>query len=194
MYSLFPRESPYIAISLVIIFIFLYVEVKKYYYIPIIIFFLMIIFYRDYNVNPTSDDYIMSPADGKVIKVTDNEVNIFLNVHNIHVQKSPIQGKITNIDYNQGSFNPAGMLEKSEDNEQMIFTIQGDNKQVKVSLIAGVLVRRIHSFVKVGDSVKQGQNLGMIKFGSRVDIEFENVRVLVKEGDRVSFTTKIAKV
>lgn len=134
------------------------------------------LFFRNPNrVSDSKDDDVTSPADGRIMKVTNDGKHItiatFLSVFDVHVQYSPTHGKIHKQYYVKGKFNPAYMLEKSEYNERLrtdIMTRRGSI--ITVIQIAGQIARRIDSFVKQGETVERGCRLGMIRFGSRVDI------------------------
>jgi len=104
----------------------------------------------------------------------------------VHVNRSPIPGTITNIAYKTGSFHVASLEKASIENEQNIFTVTGDEGTVVVKQIAGLLARRIVFWKKVGDQVGRGQRVGLIKFGSRVDVLVEpGVEIRVKVGDHI---------
>ena len=146
--------------------------------------FCLLFFYRyPFWIKPkidTTDDKVYSPAFGRImnIKKEDNGdyfIAIFLSPLDIHYQFAPIAGKITDIQYDAtGKFELAYDLNKSRDNEKSIFTIENRHGQFKVYQIAGKLVRRISRFREVGEVVSTGQVLGLIHFGSRVDIIIPN--------------------
>lgn len=159
------------------------------------IFFLvalfMAFFFRDPKRVPPSDpDVVVSPADGKVTRVdaveTGTVVSIFLSPFDVHINRSPISGKIVNVLYSPGKFLMATNEKASLVNEQNALTIQGEKITVVCKQIAGILARRIVCWKATGDSLGLGERFGMIKFSSRTDLLLPaNVRVTVKEGERV---------
>jgi phosphatidylserine decarboxylase len=129
----------------------------------------------------------VSPADGKVVSIENMRVSIFLNIFDVHVNRSPIGGKITRIQYQKGKFVNASYAEASSANEQNILTVEGDGTRVVFSQIAGLIARRIVCYKKQGDQVDKGERIGLIKFGSRVDVFFgPDWEVTVAPGERVS--------
>ncbi len=164
--------------------------------IPILLAAFFLWFFRDpERTIPGNPGLIVSCADGKVTDVSVIQVNgkprtrisIFLNVFNVHVNRSPISGVITDFEYRRGKFHNAMGASSAEDNGQSIITVTGDDGQVVVfKQIAGLLARRIVFNYKVGDRIERGQRVGLIKFGSRVDVLMDpNVTVTVKVGDHV---------
>ena len=159
------------------------------------IFFLvalfMAFFFRDPKRVPPSDpDVVVSPADGKVTRIDAVEsgtvVSIFLSPFDVHINRSPISGKIVNVLYSPGKFLMATNEKASLVNEQNALTIQGEKITVVCKQIAGILARRIVCWKATGDSLGLGERFGMIKFSSRTDLLLPaNVRVTVKEGQRV---------
>ena len=159
------------------------------------IFFLvalfMAFFFRDPKREPPSDpDIVVSPADGKVTRVGAVEsgtvVSIFLSPLDVHINRSPIPGKIVDVLYSPGKFLMATNEKASLVNEQNALTIQGEKITVVCKQIAGILARRIVCWKATGDSLRLGERFGMIKFSSRTDVLLPaNVRVTVKEGERV---------
>lgn len=155
----------------------------------------MAFFFRDPRRSiPTEPDIVVAPADGRVTVVnlasaeTDSEslVSIFLSPLDVHVNRSPISGTITNINYKSGQFLMATDERARLVNEQNTLTIQGSGLTVKCTQIAGILARRIVCWKKEGERVECGERFGMIKFGSRTDVLMPAaVEVLVKEGMRV---------
>jgi phosphatidylserine decarboxylase len=152
-------------------------------------------FFRDpERVVPDAVGAIVSPGDGKVTDISPLPVNgrehtrisIFLNVFNVHVNRSPIAGLIRDVRYQKGKFVNAMSATSAEENEQNIVTVEGEGQTVVFKQIAGLIARRIVFTKKVGDTVARGERVGMIKFGSRVDVVMEpNVQVAVKIGDHV---------
>ena len=153
-------------------------------------------FFRDpERVVPQSPGVIVSPADGKVTDVSEVAVDgahklrisIFLSVFDVHVNRSPIAGRINNVKYQTGKFLNAMNAACADCNEQNIVTVQGNGHTVVFKQIAGLLARRIVFTKKIGDSVAVGERVGLIKFGSRVDVLITKpgASVAVKVGDRV---------
>ena len=151
-------------------------------------FLFFIVFFRDPE-RKIPEKGIVSPADGVVSIVDEKDgrkrVAVFMNVHNVHVNRAPISGKILSVKHVSGGYLPA-YRKDSERNERMYIEMETDIGRVTVVQIAGVLVRRIVTYVKEGDEVEKGQRIGMIRFGSRVDtIMPAGVKVIVNEGDGV---------
>jgi phosphatidylserine decarboxylase len=134
----------------------------------------------------------VSPADGKVVAVKAespvlNRVSIFLNIFDVHVNRTPIAGTITSVRYQPGAFHVASREECSTVNEQNIVAVQGDGTCVVFKQIAGLIARRIVCYKKPGDRVAIGDRVGLIKFGSRVDVLFgPEWQIAVTPGQRVS--------
>ena len=164
----------------------------------------MAFFFRDPKRVPPSDpDVVVSPADGKVTRVgpvapgaDSTVVSIFLSPLDVHINRSPIPGKIVDVLYSPGKFLMATNEKASLVNEQNALTIQGEKITVVCKQIAGILARRIVCWKAEGDSLGLGERFGMIKFSSRTDLLLPaNVRVIVKEGDRVrGGTTVIGRI
>jgi phosphatidylserine decarboxylase len=159
-------------------------------------------FFRDpERMVPDVAGAIVSPADGKVTDVANALVNgverlrisIFLNVFNVHVNRSPIAGVIRDVRYQKGKFLNAMNANCAEDNEQNVVTVEGDDGHTLVfKQIAGLIARRIVFTKKVGDHISRGERVGMIKFGSRTDVLLEpGVKVAVKVGDQVKGASTI---
>lgn len=163
--------------------------------LPVLLGCFFLWFFRDpERVIPSEAGAIVSPADGKVTDVSVIEVNgeprkrisIFLSVFNVHVNRSPIAGRIEAVEYRRGKFGNAMGAESSELNEQNIVTVTGEGHTVIFKQIAGLLARRIVFSRKVGDVVARGERIGLIKFGSRVDVVMNaETDVTVKLGDKV---------
>jgi phosphatidylserine decarboxylase len=140
---------------------------------------------------PQGENLIVSPADGKVVKISQlpdgtRTISIFLNIFNVHVNRSPISGRLEHMEYKRGKFKVAFDEEASKVNEQNILTISGQDATVVVRQIAGLIARRVICWKQPGETLKRGELFGLIRFGSRVDVTVpERVRVLVKIGDRV---------
>jgi phosphatidylserine decarboxylase len=152
-------------------------------------------FFRDPEREiPQTAGAVVSPADGKVTgiwPVTENgfrqtRISIFLNVFNVHVNRSPTGGVIRDARYQSGKFGNAMNSTSAEQNEQNIVTVEGEGGPVVFKQIAGLLARRIVFTKKVGDRVERGERVGMIKFGSRVDVFLDaSASLQVKIGDHV---------
>ena len=162
----------------------------------------MLYFFRDpRRVAPTDPDVVVSPADGRVTRVSPLSpgagasptlVSIFLSPLDVHINRSPIAGKITDVSYTSGKFLMATNERASLVNEQNALTIQGDRINIVCKQIAGILARRIVCWKHVGDPVALGERFGLIKFSSRTDVILpENVRVTVTEGMKVRGGTTI---
>jgi phosphatidylserine decarboxylase len=140
---------------------------------------------------PDGKNLIVSPADGKVVKISRHEdgeqtVCIFLNVFNVHVNRSPISGSVKQFEYKRGKFKVAFDDEASKVNEQNIVTIANGDIQIIVKQVAGLIARRVICWKKIGDMLQRGELFGLIRFGSRVDIILPaRARIRVKVGDRV---------
>ena len=151
----------------------------------------MAYFFRDPNRRiPTEADIVVSAADGRVTRVEDREngkfVSVFLSPLDVHVNRSPIAGRVTNIDYVKGKKNPATSDRASLINERNSLTIEGEKMTVVCTQIAGIVARRIVCWSKPGDNLTLGERFGLIKFSSRTDLLMPaEVEVLVKVGDRV---------
>lgn len=152
-------------------------------------------FFRDPDRTvPDTPGAIVAPADGKVTDIVTVEyagaphtrLSIFLNVFDVHVNRSPVEGTITDIEYRKGQFKNAMGAECAECNEQNIVTMTWQGRTLVYKQIAGLLARRIVFSKKVGDRIARGERIGMMKFGSRMDVIFDpEAKVNVKVGDRV---------
>ena len=145
-----------------------------------------IVFFRDPDRKPKGDeDDAVSPADGKVISVNDRKLSIFMNIHNVHVNRAPLGGTVMEIDYKPGGYIPA-FNKDSDVNERNHVVINTECGNLELTQIAGVLTRRIVSYISEGSMVKRGERIGMIRFGSRVDIMIsEAYAYSVDVGDKV---------
>jgi phosphatidylserine decarboxylase len=163
--------------------------------LPIVLAAFFLWFFRDPDrVIPSEPGAVVSPADGKVTSVAtltvDGEklknISIFLNVFNVHVNRSPVSGIIRGARYEAGKFLNAMNPASAEHNERNTVTIEGDGHRVIFKQIAGLLARRIVFTKKIGDSVGRGERVGLIKFGSRTDVLLDaSAEVAVKVGDYV---------
>jgi phosphatidylserine decarboxylase len=155
----------------------------------------MAFFFRDPRRRiPTEPGIIIAPADGRVTLVrcgdpeaaSESLVSIFLSPFDVHVNRAPIAGQITEIQYKKGKFLMATDERARDVNEQNTLTLEGDSIRVKCSQIAGILARRIVCWKREGDRVELGERFGMIKFSSRTDVLLpSSVEVVVKKGMRV---------
>ena len=155
----------------------------------------MAFFFRDPKRVPPSDpDVVVSPADGRVTRIASSDqvsglptvISIFLSPLDVHINRSPIPGKIVDVLYSPGKFLMATNEKASLVNEQNALTIQGEKITVVCKQIAGILARRIVCWKEKGESLGLGERFGMIKFSSRTDVLLPaNVQVTVKEGQRV---------
>ena len=149
-------------------------------------------FFRDPDRTPPPGPVAVSPADGKVVVVSPESsgrtrVSIFLNIFDVHVNRSPMGGIITDICYQKGKFMNAARATASTENEMNTFTVSGDGVTILFKQIAGLIARRIVCYMNVGDRVEIGQRVGLIKFGSRCDVIFgPEWKMEVTPGMRVS--------
>ncbi len=149
-------------------------------------------FFRDPEREiPRDEAAFLSPADGRVIRAERREghlrVDIFMNVFNVHVNRAPMSGQITDMCYTRGSFVNASYDEASEQNERNRFTLRNEKGEIlSFTQISGLLARRIVSYVRPGETVRAGQRIGMIRFGSRVDCQIPpDFELNVQVGDKV---------
>ena len=167
-------------------------------------------FFRDPERFSIKDDnYLISPADGIVSQIVEvngpsdlgmdgkkfTRVSIFMNIFNCHVNRSPISGKVTQILYKAGKYLNASLDKASEDNEKNYVKIKNSHgDEVILVQIAGLIARRIVCEVKENDEIQQGEKFGIIRFGSRVDLYFDNHEIMVKKNQKtISGETLIAK-
>ena len=164
--------------------------------IPLILAAFFLWFFRDpERVIPSEPGAVVSPADGKVTSVatvkvggeTFKSISIFLNVFNVHVNRSPVSGIVRGARYEPGKYLNAMNPASAEQNERNTVTIEGEGHRVIFKQIAGLLARRIVFTKKVGDSVRRGERVGLIKFGSRTDVLLDpSAEIAVKVGDTVN--------
>ena len=148
-------------------------------------------FFRDPERVIPDGPVAVSPADGKVVHLRSlgggqHRISIFLNIFNVHVNRVPVSGTVTAVEYRPGTFKMAHLEDASTENEQNTVTIDAPAGPVTVRQIAGLIARRIVCDKQTGDSVEKGERFGLIKFGSRVDIFFgPEWELAVKPGDKV---------
>jgi phosphatidylserine decarboxylase len=165
---------------------------------PLAVSLFMVFFFRNpMRVVHEDDDALLSPADGTVMEIIDfndeeyldgeaRKIKIFLSVFDVHVNRSPVSGEIKYQRYTCGGFRPAYKKIASFENERHAIGIENEKIKILVIQIAGILARRIVSWVTLGCDLKQGQRYGMIKFGSSTEVVVpKNVNVTVKKGDKV---------
>ncbi|MCZ7372452.1 MAG: phosphatidylserine decarboxylase [Candidatus Methanoperedens sp.] len=143
--------------------------------IGLILTVFFIIFFRDPDRKPKGDeDDAVSPADGKVISIRDGTICIFMNIHDVHVNRAPLAGTVMQIDYKPGGYIPA-FNKDSQVNERNHVVINTESGNIELTQIAGVLTRRIVSYISEGSRVNRGERIGMIRFGSRLDVKIPHV-------------------
>ncbi len=183
MYFRFHKEISAALIILFLLVIFFYFIYKPLFLIFLILLIFTFYFFRDpERVIPLGEDILVSPADGLITNITEfkegkknyTKVSIFLSVFNVHIQRLPVSGEITKIDYIEGKYINATLDKASKDNERLRLTLKSGSNNIYVTQIAGLIARRIICYLKVNEKVNQGDRYGIIKFGSRVDIEFPN--------------------
>ena len=191
----------FLAISLIATFVVLLFS-KFIGFILIILTVWVYYFFRDPERYPINDEsYLVSPADGLITDVSERSgpeelrlenttytrVSIFMNVFNCHVNRIPTNGKIEEIYYKPGKFLNASLDKASEENERNFYKIKSNknNEEIIIVQIAGLIARRIVCETEQGQELKQGDRIGMIRFGSRVDIYFKNKKILAKLGQNV---------
>jgi phosphatidylserine decarboxylase len=152
-------------------------------------------FFRDpERVVPAEPGAVVSPADGRVVVVTDEEnagrpgqrVSIFLAIWNVHVNRAPAAGTITKMEYRPGKFLAAMRERASVENEQNVFTLSNEAGEMVFKQIAGLIARRVVSWKKQGEKVERGERIGLVRFGSRADVWLpKDAEILVKLGENV---------
>jgi len=191
----------FLAISIIATFIVLLFS-KFFGAIFILITIWVYYFFRNperYSIN--NDAFLVSPADGLITDISERtgpielqlenttytKASIFMNVFNCHVNRTPLTGTVEEINYKPGKFLNASLDKASEENERNYYKIKcsKSGEEIIVVQIAGLIARRIVCEVEQGQNLKQGDRIGMIRFGSRVDIYFKNKKVLAKVGQNV---------
>jgi phosphatidylserine decarboxylase len=163
--------------------------------VPVLLAVFFLWFFRDpERTIPTTAGAVVSPGDGKVTDVSPvlvdgaqrERISIFLSVFDVHVNRSPVAGVVRSVRYQRGKYLNAMNAASADQNEQNIVTVEGDGQTVVFKQIAGLLARRIVFTKKLGDTVQRGERVGLIKFGSRVDVLLDpSATIQVKVGDRV---------
>ena len=156
----------------------------------------LVAFFRDpERTGERGERLVVSPADGKIVQIAEVDeaafmrghairISIFMNVFNVHVNRYPVTGTVAYVNYNKGKFLNAAADKASLENEQMSVGIAANGRRVLVRQIAGLIARRIVNYAKVGTQAEQGARMGMIRFGSRVDVFVPRAAtVRVKLGD-----------
>ena len=153
-------------------------------------------FFRDPERTPPADlDAVVSPADGRVVVIAEEpcagepgrRISVFLSVWDVHVNRSPFAGTIRKIEYRPGKFYAALRQRASEENEQNVFTVETDRGLLRFKQIAGWIARRVVSWKEPGNAVRTGERIGMIRFGSRMDVWLpREAEIVVKKGQFVS--------
>tara|TARA_A100001011_G_C14159031_1_gene777392 strand:- start:444 stop:1094 length:651 start_codon:yes stop_codon:yes gene_type:complete len=200
--NIFPKihkeGHKFLAISILITFFGLFIS-KGLGFILLIITIWVYYFFRDPDrVSINDDRFLVSPADGLISNISEvsgpaelglenknyTRVSIFMNVFNCHVNRTPVSGTVKDIFYKPGKFLNASLDKASEENERNYYKIKTKDKgdEIIVVQIAGLIARRIVCNVKKDQQINQGEELGMIRFGSRVDIYFNNRKLLAKVG------------
>ena len=161
-----------------------------------VLFFILALFIAFFFRNPSrpipeGENLVVSPADGKVVKIAQSEngeqcVSIFMNIFDVHVNRSPISGELKQLRHKRGRYKAAFDEEASRVNEQNIITVDSPEIQVTFKQIAGWIARRVVCWKQLGDRLERGELVGLIRFGSRVDVVLpEKVNISVRVGDRV---------
>jgi len=189
-----PFIAPLLIIT-VLLFIFGWKNVAA---VTLILSLFVLFFFRDpERIVPQGKNVIVSPADGKVIVIKDiyeptylqqnvRQISIFLSVFNVHVNRSPVEGRVDLVKYNPGTFHVASADKASLDNEQTAVIIANGTRKILVKQIAGLIARRIVCYAKPGDTLKAGERYGLIRFGSRVDLFIpKEAEIKVQIGDTV---------
>ena len=194
----------------IILTIFLYFISSFFGLVSLILTIWVYYFFRDpERISINDENYLISPADGEVLMIHETDgpkelglqdrkftkISIFMNVFDCHVNRTPCSGKINEILYKPGKFLNASLDKASEDNERNYYKIiNTQNEEIIVVQIAGLIARRIVCESSRDQELKQGDRIGMIRFGSRADVYFENYKSLVKVGQKtIASETLLAK-
>jgi phosphatidylserine decarboxylase len=154
---------------------------------PLLLALFTLWFFRDpERTAPTDSNVLVSPADGKIIKTEGGTVSVFMNVLDVHVCRSPMEGLIARIDRRSGRVLAAFRDEASEQNERAALLVTAEGRQLGFTLVAGLIARRIVLWVSPGERLEKGQRVGLIRFGSRVDVDLPpGARPAVGLGEKV---------
>ena len=181
MYFRFHKEISVSVIIVLLLIIFFYFIYIPFFVIFLITLLFVLYFFRDpIRSVPLGDDILVSPADGIITSITEKKigkknyikVSTFLSVFDVHIQRLPTKATVEKIEYFEGKFLNATLDKSSEENERLTITLKNSKGTIYVTQIAGLIARRIMCYVKENDSVEQGVQYGIIKFGSRVDISY----------------------
>lgn len=195
------RDGIYYALAMVAAALLVSWLASPWYAVPLwILAVFCLYFFRDPERTVPEGPVAVSPADGKVVAVKSEgpslqRISIFLSVFDVHVNRSPIAGTIAKVNYQCGRFLVASKEECSAQNEQNVVTVQGDGSTVVFKQIAGLIARRIVFNKAPGDHVATGERVGLIKFGSRMDVLFgPEWEIVVQPGGRVSAGSSVIAV
>ncbi|MFH1703499.1 MAG: phosphatidylserine decarboxylase family protein [Nitrospirota bacterium] len=198
MFKIAPDGYPFIIIFALITVIVYFFGKPWIAILPLTITLFVLLFFRDPERKiPKGEDIFVSPADGKVILIKDvyekdylkaesKEISIFMSLLNVHVNRSPCDGKVSLVKHSSGKFLVAHKDAASMENENTVMVLEGKDGKIVVRQVAGFLARRIVCRAEVGDKLRRGERYGMIKFGSRLDIYLpKDVKIKVKAGDKI---------
>ncbi|MBO4302248.1 phosphatidylserine decarboxylase [Methanosarcinaceae archaeon] len=183
-----------------VFFFILYFMTRAYIILGVAVVFLGLsvfftIFFRDPERHGViSEDHMLSPADGRIIDIRNRKLCIFMNLSDVHVNRAPMDGRVLSVTHYDGGYMPA-FNKDAATNERSVMKMETPYGIVEITQIAGAWVRRIHSYVRPGDTISQKQRFGVILFGSRVDITIpDDFELCVSENDKVKAgTTVIAR-
>ena len=154
------------------------------------IFFIITVFFLFFFRDPEREigEGVVAPADGKIMSIEENDtvkVSTFMNLHNVHMNRAPFDGKILSVEHVFGRHVPAYKKE-ADSNEKVVIKMDTEIGVINIVQIAGIFARRIVPYIKKGDAVRKGQRIGIIRFGSRVDLYLpKNIEITVKKGENV---------
>ncbi|MDD5021512.1 MAG: phosphatidylserine decarboxylase [Endomicrobiaceae bacterium] len=190
--SIVKEGYPFIVIALVIGILLMLFGFAKIGFIAIVVAVFFTYFFRDPNITITQvEGLILSPCNGTVLEIKENDngqsvIRVFLSVFDVHLQRTPVAGTVKSVEYKPGKFLKAHDPQAHIVNEKNIITIENENGKYIVEQIAGILARRCVSWVKPGDILKVGDKIGVIKFGSQVDLYMPTgYKINIKQGDKV---------
>ncbi|GAB1401355.1 phosphatidylserine decarboxylase family protein [Elusimicrobiota bacterium] len=189
--SIVKEGYPFIIVALVIAVAMMLLGFGKIAVVAVAVALFFTYFFRDPHIAITQGDgLILSPCNGRVLEVKDDNgrsvIRVFLSVFDVHLQRTPVSGTVKNVEYKPGKFLKAHDPQAHIVNEKNIITIENENGVYVVEQIAGILARRCVSWVKAGDVLKAGDKIGVIKFGSQVDLYMPSgYKINVKHGDTV---------